>query len=65
MIKLLKIFSLFFFMIAGSACSVSSLRCGVEDDRSYVDLVNVPQDIAGQARYYADLCAFAYDKGDE
>jgi len=44
-----------------AGCSATSLRCGVEDDRSYVDLVNVPQDIAGQARYFAELCAFAYE----
>lgn len=44
-----------------SGCSATSLRCGTDGDRSYVDLVNVPQDLAGQARYFSELCAFAYE----
>lgn len=47
------------FIAAG--CSVTSLRCGVDGDTSYVDLVNVPQDLASQARYFTDLCGFAYE----
>ena len=48
-------------MIA-SGCSVTSLRCGVEADRSYVDITNVPQDLSSSARYYAQLCGFAYER---
>lgn len=43
-----------------SGCSVTTLRCGVDKDATYVDIVNVPQDLAGSARYYAQLCGFAY-----
>lgn len=44
-----------------SGCSVTTLRCGVDADRSFVDLVNVPQDMAGSARYFSELCGFAYE----
>jgi hypothetical protein len=44
-----------------SGCSATSLRCGVSDDASYVDLVNVPQDLSANARYFAELCGFAYE----
>lgn len=50
------------FVAAG--CSVTSLRCGVDGDISYVDLVNVPQDLASQARYFEGLCGFAYEATD-
>lgn len=59
--KTLGTISLFISMLLVSACSVSSLRCGVEEDRSYVDLVDVPQDIARAGQYYAELCGFAYE----
>ena len=42
-------------------CSATSLRCGVDGESSFVDLVNVPQDISSQSRYFAELCAFAYE----
>jgi hypothetical protein len=45
-----------------SGCSVTTLRCGVTETDSYVDLVNVPQDLAANSRYLADLCGFAYDQ---
>jgi len=47
-------------LLAG--CSATSLRCGTDGDASYVDLVNVPQDISSAARYYTDLCGFNYEK---
>lgn len=46
-------------------CSATTLRCGITEDTSYVDLTNVPQDLSGQARYFTDLCGFAYEKGDK
>ena len=44
-----------------SGCSATSLRCGTDGESSFVDLVNVPQDISSQSRYFAELCAFAYE----
>ena len=44
-----------------SGCSATSLRCGTDGESSFVDLVNVPQDISSQSRYFADLCSFAYE----
>lgn len=47
-----------------SGCSATTLRCGVAAEDSYVELINVPQDLSGQARNFAELCAFAYDQED-
>ncbi len=44
-----------------SGCSVTTLRCGIADDESYVELINLPQDISAQARHFTDLCGFAYE----
>ncbi len=44
-----------------AGCSVTTLRCGIQDQNSYVELINVPQDITAQARNFKDLCAFAYE----
>lgn len=49
-------------LISGcSLLSATGLRCGTDGDSSYVELVNVPQDITSASRYLADLCSFAYD----
>lgn len=45
-----------------SGCSATSLRCGTDGESSFVDLVNVPQDISSQSRYFAELCSFAYQE---
>lgn len=45
-----------------SGCSVSSLRCGIDEEQSYVELINVPQDISSQARHFAGLCGFSYQE---
>ena len=55
----LLLLSVFVFVLSG--CSVTTLRCGIHDDGSYVDMTNVPQDISAQVRYYADLCGFQFD----
>lgn len=49
-----------------SGCSATSLRCGITDGgTSYVDLVNVPQDLSTQTtRDFADLCGFAYEPAE-
>ena len=58
---MLKVILVLFLVFALSGCSVSTLRCGVDEDRSYVELVNVPQDIAGTSRHFETLCGFAYE----
>ncbi len=47
--------------LALGACSVSTLRCGTDGESSFVDLVNVPQDISSQVRYFTELCAFGFE----
>lgn len=47
-----------------SGCSNMSgtvLRCGTDKDSSFVELVNLPQDLSGQVRNYANLCGFVYE----
>lgn len=51
-------------VFALSGCGVfsaTSLRCGTEDGSSYVELLNLPQDLSGQVRNYANLCGFVYE----
>ena len=43
------------------SCSATTLRCGTDGESSYVDLVNVPQDISAAVREYKDLCGFTYE----
>ena len=50
--------------LALTGCSVTTLRCATDDESSFVELINIPQDIGGQSRYFRDLCSFAYE-GDE
>ena len=45
-----------------SGCSATTLRCSTDGDSSYVELVNIPQDLAGQSRHFKELCAFAYEE---
>ncbi len=42
-------------------CSATSLRCGTDGESSFVDLVNMPQDISSQSRNFKELCSFAYE----
>ena len=49
------------FILGVSGCGVNSLRCGTDGDSSFVELVNLPQDISSASRYYGELCGFAYD----
>lgn len=44
--------------LALGGCSATSLRCGVVEDGSYVELLNVPQDVRSQASSFAQLCGF-------
>lgn len=51
--------------MAMAGCSATSLRCGVSDEDSYVELINVPQDISSQARFFTSLCGFSYEQDRE
>lgn len=59
----MKAIALLLAILVISGCSATTLRCGIADDgTSYVDLVNVPQDLSTQStRDFADLCGFAYE----
>ena len=52
------------FMLA-SGCSVTTLRCSTDGDSSFVELINLPQDIGGQSRHFKELCAFAYEGAED
>lgn len=57
--KLFVVVGLVTIAFVASGCSGTSLRCGITDDGSYVDLVNVPQDLSSNSRYFGELCGFA------
>ena len=46
-------------------CSATGLRCGVDGDSSYVELVGAPQHVSQNTRAFAELCGFAYEVEDE
>jgi hypothetical protein len=48
-----------------SGCSATSLRCGSDGDSSYVELVNLPQDLSSSVRYYKDLCGFQFEAQED
>lgn len=49
-------------LVVLSGCSATSLRCSVDGDSSFVELINIPQDLGGQSRHFKELCAFAYEE---
>jgi len=57
-----KILTILLVVYLLSGCSATSLRCGTDGDASFVDLVNVPQDISTTSRHFADLCGFNYEE---
>lgn len=60
----MKITLVLFCILGLSGCSASVLRCGTDGESSYVELVNVPQEISGQARHMQGLCAFSYEEDE-
>ena len=44
------------------ALSATSLRCGVDGDTSYVEIVSAPQSIANNTRALSELCGFSYQR---
>lgn len=61
--RILPRFLMVTFLLAVSGCSAQTLRCGTDGESSYVELVNVPQDLTAQVRHYRDLCGFNYQEG--
>lgn len=57
--KKLMISTLLTLMLSG--CSATSLRCGVDENSSFVELYNVPQNFSQNIRSYSELCGFAYE----
>ncbi len=57
----MKTYILCIIAILLTGCSATTLRCGIQGEDSYVELINVPQDVTGQARNFKDLCGFAYE----
>ena len=47
------------------ALSATSLRCGTDEDSSYVEVVSAPQSLSQNTRALAELCAFAYSQTEE
>lgn len=47
-----------------AAFSATTLRCGVDADASYVELVNIPSSLSN-ARTYAELCGFSFDQAEK
>ena len=65
----MKIIFLLVVLFTVSGCGIfsgSALRCGINEDGSYVDFVNVPNDAGVRLDNYAELCGFAFEeKKDE
>lgn len=62
-----RIFFILFFLLALSACgamSATTMRCGMDGDSSYVEVVSAPQSISSNTRALADLCAFSFERDD-
>lgn len=58
-------FILIAFSLALAGCSATSLRCSSSaSGDSFVELINLPQDLSGQVRNYANLCGFVYEAGE-
>ena len=43
------------------AFSATTLRCGTDQDSSYLELVSAPQNVSQQTRAIGEMCAFAYE----
>lgn len=64
----MKIVVLFLCVFALSGCgafSATTLRCGTDGDSSYLEYVSAPQSVASNTRAIGQMCAFAYEGGDD
>lgn len=50
-----------FFLTGCGAISATTLRCGVDGESSYLELVSAPQNVSGTTRAIGEMCAFAYE----
>ena len=46
------------------ALSATTLRCGTDGESSYLELVSAPQSLSGMNRSIGEMCAFAYEGGE-
>ncbi len=51
----MKLLAVFLFTVPVMGCSFTSLKCGVNGDSSYLELVT-NQDVSSQIRNYKDIC---------
>lgn len=62
MTKTVKKLAIAWLLASLAGCSATTLRCGIHEGGSYVELINVPQEVTRASREYANLCGFAYEK---
>lgn len=55
----------FLFLSGCGALSATSLRCGTDGESSYLELASAPQNVAANTRAIGEMCAFAYEKGED
>lgn len=63
--KFLAIIILSVLVSGCGAISATSLRCGTDGDSSYLELTSAPQNVSANTRAIGEMCAFAYEGGDE
>ena len=56
----LLVASLGILVLSGCA-GATSLRCGVDGESSFVELMGAPQHMAQNIRQFGELCGFAYE----
>lgn len=68
-INVFRYLRIFLFLVplgALAGCSATTLRCSSSaQGDSFVEMINLPQDLSGQVRNYANLCGFVYEKGSD
>ena len=62
--KLLVCLGLMVFVSGCGALSATTLRCGTDGESSYVEVLSAPQAISANVRALSELCAFAYEGGE-
>lgn len=65
---IMKYFCVILLSVLFSGCgaiSATSLRCGTDGDSSYLELTSAPQNVSANTRAIGEMCAFAYEGGEE
>jgi hypothetical protein len=66
MFRFIRIFAVLIPLGVLAGCSATTLRCSSSaQGDSFVEMINLPQDLSGQVRNYANLCGFVYEKSQE